>query len=32
MLVNFDDDTRNSLIYTVGIILDYLKCKSNSRK
>lgn len=31
MLVNFDDDPRNSLIYTSSIILDYLKCKSNSR-
>ena len=31
MLVNFDDDPRNSLIYTVSIILDYLKRKSNSR-
>ncbi|WP_423753759.1 ABC-three component system middle component 6 [Clostridium perfringens] len=31
MLVNFDDDPRNSLLYTVSIILEYLKCKSNSR-
>lgn len=31
MLINFDDDPRNSLIYTASIILEYLKDKSNSR-
>ncbi|GEM_PF-2888806 len=31
MLVNFDEDPRNSLIYTVSIILNYLKSKNNSK-
>jgi len=31
VLVNFDEDPRNSLIYTVSIILNYLKSKNNSK-
>lgn len=29
MLVNFDDDPRNSLVYTVGVILEYLRDNSS---
>lgn len=31
MIVDFDNDPRNSIIYTSGIILSYLKCQSNSK-
>lgn len=31
MIVDFDNDPRNSIIYTSGKILSYLKDRSNSR-
>ncbi|MEJ8553537.1 ABC-three component system middle component 6 [Tepidibacter sp. Z1-5] len=31
MIVDFDNDPRNSIIYTSSIILSYLKCESNSK-
>lgn len=31
MLVNFDEDPRNSLLYTASIVLEYLQCKSYSK-
>lgn len=31
MIVDFDDDPRNSIIYSSSIILSYLKCKENSK-
>jgi hypothetical protein len=31
MLVNFDDDPRNSLVYTVGVILEYLRHNSSPK-
>lgn len=32
MIVNFDSDPRNSIIYTSSVILSYLKQKGVSRK
>ena len=31
MIVDFDNDPRNSIIYTSGVILSYLKDRKNSR-
>lgn len=31
MIVDFDNDPRNSIIYSSGIILSYLRCKGTSK-
>lgn len=31
MIVDFDSDPRNSIVYTSSLILDYLKDENNSR-
>lgn len=32
MIVNYDEDPRNSLIYTAGVVLDFLTIESGVKK